>query len=137
VQGVLTHVVCPGLDLCVQPVLVLVPEGRVSDEQDVEDDPARPDVDRLPVRLLLQHLGAEVAGSAGKTCLIRRRLLKMQMHLSWRASSSMKRGGGKRCTFLELDKFRETDAYFIARTTNGPDRVMAGAKVHKLESHVD
>ena len=30
-------VVGPGLDLGVQPVLVLVPEGRVADQQDVQD----------------------------------------------------------------------------------------------------
>ena len=51
-------VVGAGLDLRVQPVLVLVPEGRVAHEQDVEDHPARPDVHRLPVRLLLQHLNS-------------------------------------------------------------------------------
>ncbi len=61
-----THVVCAGLDLRVEPVLVLVPEGRVAHQQDVEDDPARPDVHRLPVGLLLQHLRGEVARGAGE-----------------------------------------------------------------------
>ena len=61
-----TYVVCAGLDLCVEPVLVLVPEGRVAHQQDVEDDPACPDVDWLGVRLLLQHLRGQVAGGSGK-----------------------------------------------------------------------
>lgn len=32
-----THVICTGLDLLVQFVLVLVPEGRVAHQQDVQD----------------------------------------------------------------------------------------------------
>lgn len=61
-----TYVIRPGLDLCVQFVLILVPEGRIADEEDVENDAARPDVHWLAVRLLLQHLRREVAGSAGE-----------------------------------------------------------------------
>ena len=34
-----THIVGPGLDLLVQLVLVLVPEGWVAHEQDVQDHP--------------------------------------------------------------------------------------------------
>lgn len=63
-----TYVVRSGLDLRVQPMLVLVPERRIADEEDVQDDAARPYVDRLPVRLLLQHLRAEVTGCSGETC---------------------------------------------------------------------
>ena len=62
-----THVVSPGLDLRVESVLVLVPEGRVADQENVEDDPARPDVHGLAIRLLLKHLGGQVTGSSGKT----------------------------------------------------------------------
>ena len=62
-----THIIRPSLDLRVQPVLVLVPEGRVAHQEDVEDDAARPDVHGLPVGLLLKHLGGEVAGGAGET----------------------------------------------------------------------
>lgn len=36
--------------------VVLVVEGRVAAEQDVGDDADRPDVDRLAVRPLCQHL---------------------------------------------------------------------------------
>ena len=61
-----THVVGSGLDLRVQPVLVLVPEGRVAHEEDVEYDPAGPDVHGLAVGLLLEHLRGEVAGGAGE-----------------------------------------------------------------------
>ena len=49
-------------------MLVLVPEGRVAHQEDVEDDAARPDVHGLAVGLLLQHLGGEVAGGAGEAC---------------------------------------------------------------------
>ena len=36
-----THVVGPSLDLLIQPVLVLVPEGGVAHQEDVEDHPWR------------------------------------------------------------------------------------------------
>lgn len=38
-RGEETHVVSPSLDLLVQLVLVLVPERRVTHQQDVEDHP--------------------------------------------------------------------------------------------------
>lgn len=38
-RGPRTYVIGSGLDLLVQLVLVLVPEGRVAHEQDVEDHP--------------------------------------------------------------------------------------------------
>lgn len=47
------YVVRSGLDLCIKSMLVFVPERRITDEQDVEDDSAGPDVDRLSIRLLL------------------------------------------------------------------------------------
>lgn len=50
-------------------MLILVPERRVADEENVQDDAARPYVDWFPVRLLLQHLRAEVAGCPSKTFL--------------------------------------------------------------------
>lgn len=62
-----TYVVRSGLDLRVKSMLILVPEWRVADEEDVQDDTARPDVDRFPVRLFLQHFRAEVAGRSRKT----------------------------------------------------------------------
>ena len=37
-----TYVVCAGFDLCVELRLVLVPEGRVADQQDVQDHAAGP-----------------------------------------------------------------------------------------------
>ena len=49
-------------------MLVLIPEGRVTHEEDVEDHATGPDVDGLAIGLLLQHLGAEVAGGAGEAC---------------------------------------------------------------------
>lgn len=33
-----TYVISSGFDLCIKPMLVLVPEGRVTHQQDVEDD---------------------------------------------------------------------------------------------------
>lgn len=48
-------------------MLILVPERWVADEKDVEDNTARPDVDRFPVRLFLQHFRAEVTGRSRKT----------------------------------------------------------------------
>lgn len=33
-----THVICSSLDLGVQPMLVLVPERRIADQQNVKDD---------------------------------------------------------------------------------------------------
>ena len=63
-----THVVGAGFDLCVEFALVLVPEGRVAHEQDVQDHAARPDVHRLPIRFLPQHLRRQVARRAREPC---------------------------------------------------------------------
>ncbi len=63
-----THVVSAGLDLRVEPVLVLVPEGRVADQQDVEDDPAGPDVHGLAVGLLFQYFRRQIAGGTREAC---------------------------------------------------------------------
>lgn len=41
--------------------VVLVVEWRVSAQKDVRDDPDAPDVDRLAVGLLRQHLGGHIA----------------------------------------------------------------------------
>ena len=65
-KGHPTYIIGAGLDLGVEAVLVLVPEGRVADEENVEDDAAGPDVHRLPVGVLLQHLRTEVARGARK-----------------------------------------------------------------------
>ena len=34
-----SHVIGPSLDLLVQAMLVLVPEGRIANQQDIQDDP--------------------------------------------------------------------------------------------------
>jgi len=52
-------------------MLILVPERRVADQEDVQDDTAGPYVDWFPVRLLLQHLRAEVAGCPSETFFYR------------------------------------------------------------------
>ena len=57
-------VVAARLDLLVKLLLVLVPERRVADEQDVENDAASPHVHRLSVRLSSEHLRSEVARRA-------------------------------------------------------------------------
>ena len=61
-----TYIVCPGLDLRIEPMLVFIPKWRITNQQNVEDDTAGPNVHGFSVRLLLQNLGREVAGSAGK-----------------------------------------------------------------------
>ena len=48
-------------------MLILVPEWWVSDQEDVEDDAASPDVHGLGVGLFLQHFRREVARGASKT----------------------------------------------------------------------
>ena len=48
-------------------MLILVPEWRVPDQEDVEDDAASPDVHGLGVGLFLQHFRREVAGGASET----------------------------------------------------------------------
>ena len=62
-----THVICACFDLSVESVLILVPEWWVSDQEDVEDDAASPDVHGLGVGLFLQHFRREVARGASKT----------------------------------------------------------------------
>ena len=63
----LTYVISSGLDLSVEPVLVLVPEGRVAHEEDIEDDTAGPNVHSFAVGLFLQDLRGQVAGGTGET----------------------------------------------------------------------
>ena len=61
------NVVSAGLNLRIQAVLVLVPERRVADQQNVEDNTASPDVDGLAIGLLVQHLRRKVSRGAGET----------------------------------------------------------------------
>lgn len=61
------YVVRSSLDLRVQPVLVLVPKRRVTDEEDVEDDTARPYIYWLAVRFFLEDFRTEVTGRPGET----------------------------------------------------------------------
>ena len=55
------------LDLRVETLLVLIPEWRVANKQDVEDHTASPNVYRPTVGFFLQHLRREVAGSTGES----------------------------------------------------------------------
>lgn len=48
-------------------MLIFVPEWWITDEKDVEDDAARPDVDRFAVRLFLEYFGAQIAGRSGES----------------------------------------------------------------------
>ena len=55
--------VVAGLDLVEDVLVGAAVEGRAAREQDVEDDPAAPDVAALVV-VLLEHLGGDVVGGA-------------------------------------------------------------------------
>ena len=48
--------------------MVLLPKGRVTDEENVHDDTARPHVHGSVIRHASDHLGAQVPGRAGKAC---------------------------------------------------------------------
>lgn len=65
----ISYVVRSGLDLRVQSMLILVPEWRITDQKDVKNDTARPDVDWLAVRLFLQDFRAQVTGRPSETFL--------------------------------------------------------------------
>lgn len=67
--GEYSYVVRSGLDLRVQSMLILVPEWRITDQKDVKNDTARPDVDWLAVWLFLQDFRAEVTGRPSETFL--------------------------------------------------------------------
>ena len=48
-------------------MLILVPEWRITDQEDVKNDTARPDVDWLAVWFFLEYFRAEVTGRPGET----------------------------------------------------------------------
>lgn len=48
-------------------MLILVPEWRITDQEDVKNDTARPDVDWLAVWFFLEYFWAEVTGRPGET----------------------------------------------------------------------
>lgn len=48
-------------------MLILIPERRITDQENVQDDSARPNVDGFAVGLLLQHLWREITGRAGES----------------------------------------------------------------------
>lgn len=75
-------------------MLILVPEGRVTDQEDVQDNTARPYVDWFPVWLLLQHLRTEVAGRSSETFLsiTRVHFLSKDMTTPWDEGS---KGSGR------------------------------------------
>ena len=62
-----TYIICPGLDLSIKSMLILIPKWRISYEQNVEDDTTRPNVHCLAIRLFLQHLGRQITRSSSKT----------------------------------------------------------------------
>ena len=47
-------------------MLILIPEGRIADQEYIKNNTACPNVNRFAVGLLLENLGAEIAGRAGK-----------------------------------------------------------------------
>lgn len=64
-----TYIVRSGLDLPIEPMLIFVPKGRITDQEDVQYDTARPYVDWFSVWLLLQYLRTEIAGGSSETFL--------------------------------------------------------------------
>lgn len=79
IEAVDSYVVRSGLDLRVQSMLILVPEWRITDQKDVKNDTARPDVDWLAVWLFLQDFRAEVTGRPSETFFITR-LSEVTLH---------------------------------------------------------
>ena len=61
-----SYIVSAGFDLRVESVLILVPERRIADEQNVEDNSTRPDVHRLPIALFLEDLRREITRCTGE-----------------------------------------------------------------------
>lgn len=62
-------VVCAYLDLGIETMLIFVPEGWISNEEDVKDHTTRPNVDRFAIGLLLEDLRTQVTGCPGKSFL--------------------------------------------------------------------
>lgn len=62
-----SYVVRSSFNLSVKSMLIFVPKGWVTNQENVKYDAACPYVDGLAVRFLLQYFRAEVAGRSGKT----------------------------------------------------------------------
>jgi len=61
-------------------MLILVPEGRITDQEDVQYNTASPYVNWFSVWLLLQYLRTEVAGRSSETFLSITRFIPLEGH---------------------------------------------------------
>ena len=62
-----TYIIRSGLNLGIQPMLIFIPKRWIAHQQDVQNDAARPNVHRLAIRLLLEHLGRQIAGRTSES----------------------------------------------------------------------
>ena len=66
--SIMSHLIFPSLDKLKHPCSIVVPEWRVAHQQDVQDDPAGPNVGGKRVRFLPYHFRREIARGPSKTC---------------------------------------------------------------------
>ena len=66
--GACTDLVLPSLDQLKESSLVVIPEGWVAHQQDVQDHTAGPQVHGAAIGLLTHHLRGQVARGASKPC---------------------------------------------------------------------
>ena len=62
-----THIIMAEFDPGVQLLLVLVVEGRVAHQENIQDYPTRPDVCWFTVNVLFYNFGGEITGRSCKT----------------------------------------------------------------------